>query len=1291
MPTIKIRGKTLGSCVLNNFLVLFTHDESTDRIYRIDRPDDVSKISNTAMLFEGNLNFNYNNKIQTLPFYENESIQKVYWIDGLNQPRVINIAESVYNNSGSSRFDFVQELELNESVNITKQYGGGSFKSGVIQYAFTYFNKNGAESNIFYITPINYVSPVDRAGKVDEIVNNTFKIELNGIENKFEYVRIYSIHRTSIDTTPEVKSLIDLKIGTSNSLMFIDNGNYGSIVSSDLLLYIGGEELVPRCMSQKNNTLFLGNIKLIKNDAIPSSLNLIYPNSSDNFSWVEDADSVLESIQSSSDTSYPYRPKSLSDSDKIRHFKFDETYRLGIQGQYSNGKWSTPIWLGIDKTVDKRYSIRYSEDLNYVLINKIKGVYTVNSSLYNQLNNLNSKFVKVRPVMVPLKNSDRTIIAQGILSNTLATMKNRLSGNVRTSYFSYPDYLFRTETETKQTYPAVSYNGRYCHFDLLKINNNFNRQSPDAPNIHIENMANYDAVEFHDIYSPDPSNVSGGALNGNFDRDLLFIDKNTVNFWSPEITHNYDSINSYINSVKKVGLYGFSFPTGLNFNFSIDSGVELDIKNTTTVLENYDNSTLTDGWDYKKGILSTATINGAQSKLNFPMWTPEHYDDSDKDIQFTKLLRSSNVYFGINSNLSDNSYRYELNINSPNVLINDLSIFYSTNQEDSSGSILYSKNVDKSYPGGSYKNLKSVVGSVNYTDFANYGLSMKYNTASHAIFSFKKNGGYFSTMPRLENTIDYYDGYVSPELFDKPYYRTSTDKYSCDVIPLNSVGNNYRSYNSLPIFDMYSDVISDPANPNYSKYGGNTDDALFSNNWIPCGPAKKLTPGVVIDFTDGDTYIQRFDLLRVFPNDINQIPQHNEVISFICESFVNLDGRSDVNRYNTDSSLMTQSNYGLLNNIYSQKNNYFNYNILDPELFNTTNYKNTIVWTSTKVSDSINDSWTNLNMLNSIDLDGTYGEVSSLNIFNNDLYAFQPKGVARLLFNERVQQQASDGVSVELTNGYKVPEYRYLSNQYGASNKWSIIEGKQGIYFVDYINKSLISIGDGIKDLGLSLGFKSWFNENAVGRDFNLSYDRVNNDLYIHDDTDCLNYSETLGSFVSFFDYINVPQMKNVWDSFISIGYSEAEDESDVNKSIVWLHNKGDYNMFYGVQKPFSVEYLVNPEPLSDKVFNTLEYRLNDQFIDWNSLEIANWYQYGELNDRQYLNSLKRKFNVNRVQLPRQSKTLDNSTGLVMIDTRNSLNRIRSTWAKLKLSHNKTDININKKFDMQDLTVTYTI
>ncbi len=89
-------------------------------------------------------------------------------------------------------------------------------------------------------------------------------------------------------------------------------------------------------------------------------------------------------------------------------------------------------------------------------------------------------------------------------------------------------------------------------------------------------------------------------------------------------------------------------------------------------------------------------------------------------------------------------------------------------------------------------------------------------------------------------------------------------------------------------------------------------------------------------------------MLRVYPDDLNQIPQHTEIVSFICESFVNSDGRSDVNRYNTDSSLMTKSNYGLFNPVYSQIDNYFSYRILDPGLFNTTEYNNTVIWSKTK-------------------------------------------------------------------------------------------------------------------------------------------------------------------------------------------------------------------------------------------------------------------------------------------------------------------------------------------------------
>ena len=122
------------------------------------------------------------------------------------------------------------------------------------------------------------------------------------------------------------------------------------------------------------------------------------------------------------------------------------------------------MWIGEDKTVDKRYRSRKSN--NSIYIKKIKGKYTIDNTLYSEILSLNLDFIKVRPVMVPLQYSDRTVIAQGIVNNTLSTVKNR--NNISTSKFSYPDYLFRTNGKARD---YGNFNGQYSHFELLKLNN----------------------------------------------------------------------------------------------------------------------------------------------------------------------------------------------------------------------------------------------------------------------------------------------------------------------------------------------------------------------------------------------------------------------------------------------------------------------------------------------------------------------------------------------------------------------------------------------------------------------------------------------------------------------------------------------------------------------------------------------------------------------------------------------------------------------------------------------------
>ena len=86
-----ISGKCIGSCFIANQIVLFVHDkfaEDKDLIYRIYQEDGITK---AHLLVHGNLDFNENNPIDCITFFETEDIQKVYWIDREYQLRYINI------------------------------------------------------------------------------------------------------------------------------------------------------------------------------------------------------------------------------------------------------------------------------------------------------------------------------------------------------------------------------------------------------------------------------------------------------------------------------------------------------------------------------------------------------------------------------------------------------------------------------------------------------------------------------------------------------------------------------------------------------------------------------------------------------------------------------------------------------------------------------------------------------------------------------------------------------------------------------------------------------------------------------------------------------------------------------------------------------------------------------------------------------------------------------------------------------------------------------------------------
>jgi hypothetical protein len=126
---ISIKGTIIGHTVLNEYLILFTTELNQDRIYKLKNEGDYF---NATLLYEGSIGLSINHPIESIGIYENESIQKVYWVDGINPVRFININKT-YLDQESSTFNFVQDLALDEIVKIkSNNEVKGNFPSGTV-------------------------------------------------------------------------------------------------------------------------------------------------------------------------------------------------------------------------------------------------------------------------------------------------------------------------------------------------------------------------------------------------------------------------------------------------------------------------------------------------------------------------------------------------------------------------------------------------------------------------------------------------------------------------------------------------------------------------------------------------------------------------------------------------------------------------------------------------------------------------------------------------------------------------------------------------------------------------------------------------------------------------------------------------------------------------------------------------------------------------------------------------------------------------------------------------------
>jgi hypothetical protein len=482
-----------------------------------------------------------------------------------------------------------------------------------------------------------------------------------------------------------------------------------------------------------------------------------------------------------------------------------------------------------------------------------------------------------------------------------------------------------------------------------------------------------------------------------------------------------------------------------------------------------------------------------------------------------------------------------------------------------------------------------------------------------------------------------------------------------------------------------------------NQYGGDTYNARQLNKVIPYSNIRPLTANTITTEHQGDTFIQKFNYLKTFKSE-NGTNQITELVSFPVETSINLDLRFDFTKDRPDNYDADElQSYGF-NTVYNQTNNTIKGT---PKPFNfveTVNFPTNVIPSKLKVNSELIDSFTDF-LVNDIKiLDGQYGEITGVEEFKDNMYAFQRSSVAYLAINPRVQLQATDGIPIELGAGNIIERYQYLTTNSGTINKWSIVKTAKGIMYVDLLTKSINFLSDDPLKITTVNGFYNKFlnyinaqyailsNDNPVLKGGIIShYDRITEDVYFtflsNDDTTII-YNGLTQGFTSFVDFYP--------SHYISLNNRMLTTRDNR----LWEHSEAaPKSTYYGIYYPSYITLVSNDQPDFNKIFDNIHF--NSDFtlngvdvpdITFNKLRVWNDYQdtlEQPLDSLNYRTTIKRRLRKWNLIVPRDKK--DNNT---------RRDRINNFWTYVQLKFDKNALPVPRRgdydFTLHDVLIAYT-
>jgi len=277
------------------------------------------------------------------------------------------------------------------------------------------------------------------------------------------------------------------------------------------------------------------------------------------------------------------------------------------------------------------------------------------------------------------------------------------------------------------------------------------------------------------------------------------------------------------------------------------------------------------------------------------------------------------------------------------------------------------------------------------------------------------------------------------------------------------------------------------------------------------------------------------------------------------------------------------------------------------------------------------------------DLPANTGEVTNLFINFDELYAHTEQSLYKII--TKPYQISTNQTTLYVGTGefFSVPPRELISIDYGYSGskcKWGTKSTEYGTVFVNDVNGKVFLLSDSLKDLS-DKGLRNWFDEN-IKLNLNEQYRKIKGVNYPYNNQPSL--INGIGFFTTYdprhkriiitkkdyfclntnrfnnqeFDVNNKKDFVNLswtisysflsdswisWHSYLpSFYYNDSNNfYSSVNNSPkTWRHDKYNYQNFYGNKYDHIIEYVLNKDLVNTKTLDSIEYISKFELYDSN-------------------------------------------------------------------------------------------